>query len=430
MKTPAPADLHRWSEELARNPASLAFLPLARAYRRLGRRDLALQLCLRGLDQHPTHVEAHTLLALLYFEAGERAKAADEWATVLRLKPGNFEALRGMGFRHLEQGDITRARQHLERAALIRPDDTTVQEALRLIRQREAASATRPPSPPPLVRPRLRSPAPGPAARARAPTPGSAQAGRPHSPATPPSNPASRPAEIRPQQVRPQQVRPPQATPPAGGPRPTQRRTPPNLPFEPLMAVPSADRPDDSLPEIELEPWAEDAPAGDAVAHEPWKRPEPPPAAPVRPAAPSQPAPRPPAFEFAGTPAPSAALPDPTGLFESLMGQGPILGVLLLDRGGLVLAGRLQEARVGVAEDLGAILGGAIEEALRAVQHLDLGKWRGLLLECETAMLHVAPAPGEALLVVAARREAPTGWIVRTAAHAATLAAPFAEVYS
>jgi hypothetical protein len=69
MKTPAPADLHRWSEELARNPASLAFLPLARAYRRLGRRDLALQLCLRGLDHHPTHVEAHALLALLHFEA-------------------------------------------------------------------------------------------------------------------------------------------------------------------------------------------------------------------------------------------------------------------------------------------------------------------------------------------------------------------------
>ena len=65
-----------------------------------------------------------------------------------------------------------------------------------------------------------------------------------------------------------------------------------------------------------------------------------------------------------------------------------------------------------------------------AVRHLELGQWRGLLLECETAMLHVAPAAGDSLLVVAARREAPTGWIVRTAAHAATLAAPFAEVYS
>jgi predicted regulator of Ras-like GTPase activity (Roadblock/LC7/MglB family) len=147
MKTPAPADLQRWSDELARNPASLAFLPLARAYRRLGRRDLALRLCLRGLEAHPAHVEAHALLALLYLEAGDRARAADEWSIVLRLKPGNFEALRGMGFRYLEQNDVPRARQHLERAALIRPDDAAVQEALRLLRQRESAAVPRAPAP-------------------------------------------------------------------------------------------------------------------------------------------------------------------------------------------------------------------------------------------------------------------------------------------
>ncbi|MGH7552028.1 MAG: tetratricopeptide repeat protein, partial [Longimicrobiales bacterium] len=77
MTTPAPADLQRLSEELARNPASLAFLPLARAYRRQGRLDLAMRLCTRGLEQHPMHVEAHALLALLYLETGDRAKAAD-----------------------------------------------------------------------------------------------------------------------------------------------------------------------------------------------------------------------------------------------------------------------------------------------------------------------------------------------------------------
>ena len=422
MKTPAPADLHRWSEELARNPASLAFLPLARAYRRLGRRDLALQLCLRGLEQHPTHVEAHTLLALLYFEAGERAKAADEWATVLRLKPGNFEALRGMGFRHLEQGDITRARQHLERAALIRPDDATVQEALRLIRQREAAWAARPqPAAPPQARPR--SLAPSPVARVVAPAPGSGFAERPRPPAPrPPSQASAQPPAGRP---APPPPRPPQTSP--------GRAPAANLPFEPLAAAPPVERHDENLPEIELEPWAGEPAPGSPVGPEPWSvtglqtaRAVPP--APEGP--PARSAARPPAFEFAGVAPAGPVLPDPTGLFESLMGHGPILGVLLLDRRGLVLAGRLQESRAGVAEDLGAMLGGAIDEALRAVKHLELGNWRGLLLECETAMLHVAPAPGQALLVVAARREAPTGWIVRTAAHAATLAGPFAEVYS
>ena len=85
MKTPAPADLQRWTEEVARDPASLAFLPLARAYRRMGRREAALQLCLRGLEHYPQHAEGHALLALLYLERGERARAADEWSIVIRL---------------------------------------------------------------------------------------------------------------------------------------------------------------------------------------------------------------------------------------------------------------------------------------------------------------------------------------------------------
>lgn len=321
MKTPAPADLHRWSEELARNPASLAFLPLARAYRRLGRRDLALQLSLRGLQHHPTHVEAHALLALLYFEAGDRTRAAEEWATVLRLKPGNFEALRGMGFRFLEQNDVARAKQHLERAALIRPDDTTVQEALRLIRHREGAAL------------RTRT---DPAMVATTRTP---------------------------------------AAPPSPGPAPLAS------PVQPAAAV----RPAAPVP----------APAVPVPA-------TPPPAAP-RPAA---------SLELP---------PDPRTLFEPLMAAGPVLGVLLLDHRGLVLAGSMRTPGEAL-DELGAIMGAAIDEAIRTVTHLALGSWRSLVLESDTAVLQVAPVSGEAIIIVAARPGTPMGWILRASAQAAALA--------
>src|SRR5687767_11816355 len=137
MKAPAPADLQRWSEEVARDPTSLAFLPLARAFRKQGRRDAALKLCLRGLEHHPTHVEAHAVLAMLYFESGQRAKAYDEWSMVLRLEPDNFEALRGMGFYHLEQGDDVSALRSLQRAGAMKPSDLAVQEALRMIHERQ-----------------------------------------------------------------------------------------------------------------------------------------------------------------------------------------------------------------------------------------------------------------------------------------------------
>jgi tetratricopeptide (TPR) repeat protein len=332
MKTPAPADLHRWSEELARNPASLAFLPLARAYRRLGRRDLALQLSLRGLEHHPTHVEAHALLALLYFEAGDRSRAADEWATVLRLKPGNFEALRGMGFRYLEQNDVARARQHLERAALIRPDDTTVQEALRLIRHRETAGA-----------------------RAR---PDTAMLGtvRPQPAAVEPAAPA--PPSPTPHRSA---YSPPPAASPSPGAVPTPAPAPAPAPASAPVAAPRREAPRYELPR------------------------------------------------------------DPARLFDSLMAAGPLLGILLLDRRGLVLAGGMRTEGAAV-EELGAIIGAAIDEAIRTVTHLSLGDWKSLVLESEAAVLQVAPVTEEALIIVAARTGTPMGWILRASAQAAITA--------
>lgn len=140
MSNAALADLHRWSEEVARDPASPAFLPLARAYRRQGRRDAAVRLCLRALERQPEHVEGHALLALLYLEAGDRQRACDEWAVVLTLDPDHFEAHRGMGYAALERGDLTAASRHLEKAAASRPDDPAVQGALRLLHERLAAA--------------------------------------------------------------------------------------------------------------------------------------------------------------------------------------------------------------------------------------------------------------------------------------------------
>src|SRR5687768_7492872 len=133
MKAPAPADLQAWSQEVASDPASLSFLPLARAYRKQGRRDAALRLCLRGLQHHSSNIEAHALLAVLYFESGQRVKAYDEWSMVLMLDPDNFDALRGMGFYFLEQQDQVTAHKHLTRAAQLKPNDPAVQEGLRML---------------------------------------------------------------------------------------------------------------------------------------------------------------------------------------------------------------------------------------------------------------------------------------------------------
>jgi predicted regulator of Ras-like GTPase activity (Roadblock/LC7/MglB family) len=111
-------------------------------------------------------------------------------------------------------------------------------------------------------------------------------------------------------------------------------------------------------------------------------------------------------------------------VFDVLLADSPFLGALILDRQGLVLAGTLA-TQDGSEEMLGAILGGAIDEAARTAGHLALGNWRGILLEANNAIVHLSPLGPDDIVLVAAKREAPTGWVLRTAARASQLAAQF-----
>lgn len=348
MKRPAIADLQRWSEEVARDPGSLAFLPLARAYRRQGRADAALRLCLRGMERHPESIDAHALLALLYLEKGDRARAADEWSMILRLDPGNFDALRGLGFCYLEDGAVERAHEHLQRAAVMRPDDVAVREALRLASERSGTTPA-PAEPAALMddEPWMMTPAPyGMEAEGEAEGVGSGSG-----------------SEM------------------GGG----------------VGGAP---------------------PAAAAAAASP---------APVASAAPS-PAVAAPVVASGVTPTDAAQARDPLQLFTPVVG-GPVLGALLLDERGLVLAGALGEVG-GNAEALAATLNGAIDEAARTASLLALGEWRGLLLETPVALLHITRAGTAGLVLIVARPDAPTGWILRSAAQAAGIAERFMEAYA
>ena len=331
MKIPAPADLQRWSEDVARDPASLSFVPLGRAYRRQGRRDAALRICLRGLEHNPDNVDAHSLLAVLFFESGQRVKAYDEWSMVLTLEPDNFDALRGMGFYYLEQEDQLAAKRHLERAAAQKPGDPAVQEGLKIIRERLGEAAPEPSMPFELVEEPTTPVTESPASRARAPAP----------------------ARGGPEGLGPGFVPPPAPLP-----------TPATLPA-PATATATAMREG-----------------------------------------------------------------DPGRIFDPILKGGQVLGALLLDQHGLIMGGSLSGDFGAQAEALGAILGGAIEEAVRTAAHLSLGEWQGVLMEADAALLHIAPVREGMIVLLAARRNAPTGWVLRSAAQASEIATRFLEAYA
>jgi tetratricopeptide (TPR) repeat protein len=109
-------DIRVWSDELARDPASLVFLPLGEALRRQGQIDLARKVAMRGAQRHPQNPEAHDLLARIHADAGELDAAYAAWDKVLGLVPGHLGASKGMAFVLFQQGKAEDAERILRDA--------------------------------------------------------------------------------------------------------------------------------------------------------------------------------------------------------------------------------------------------------------------------------------------------------------------------
>jgi predicted regulator of Ras-like GTPase activity (Roadblock/LC7/MglB family) len=128
-------EIRRLSDELAREPASLVFLPLGEALRRQGQVDFALKVALRGLERHPHNADAHDLLARIAVDRGELERAFDEWDMVLRFAPRHAGARKGMGFVLFRQGKLEEAERYLAEAMEADGDDQSTIAALAHVRR-------------------------------------------------------------------------------------------------------------------------------------------------------------------------------------------------------------------------------------------------------------------------------------------------------
>jgi len=117
---------------------------------------------------------------------------------------------------------------------------------------------------------------------------------------------------------------------------------------------------------------------------------------------------------------------DPVRLFAALAAEAPFRGALVLDDQGQVLAGRLESGEHS-ADLLGALLATTVAEAGRTTGMLELGGWENMLLETDSATLHLTALAGGAVLVVVAEPDTPAGWVVRAAGRAADMARRFME---
>ena len=123
-------DIRTLTARLAEEPGSLAFLELAEALRRRGQLDAAYKVARGGLSRYPGMADAHDLLARILGDQGDLAGAFDAWVEALRFDPMRASALKGIGFLYFRAGNVADAREHLQRAAEIDPEDQSIGQAL------------------------------------------------------------------------------------------------------------------------------------------------------------------------------------------------------------------------------------------------------------------------------------------------------------
>jgi predicted regulator of Ras-like GTPase activity (Roadblock/LC7/MglB family) len=126
--------VRRLSEELARDPASLAFITLAEELRRRGDAETAYRIARRGLERHPFNARAHDLVARLAADRGELEVAYDCWDAAARLDPSLLAALKGQAFVRFQQGRLAEAEAHLREAALRGGEDAELARGLERVR--------------------------------------------------------------------------------------------------------------------------------------------------------------------------------------------------------------------------------------------------------------------------------------------------------
>jgi predicted regulator of Ras-like GTPase activity (Roadblock/LC7/MglB family)/predicted Zn-dependent protease len=140
-------DIRGMSEQLAADPGSLVFLPLAEAL--LARADLAhaARVARRGAERHAARADAHDLVARIALAQNDVTAAETAWQKALAIAPDSGAAHRGLGFLRYQQGRFDEAEQHLGVARAANPSDPALESAWDAVQAARAATGEMPTAP-------------------------------------------------------------------------------------------------------------------------------------------------------------------------------------------------------------------------------------------------------------------------------------------
>ena len=189
-------------DRIARDPFSRAFLQLAEEYRKDAKFKEAIEVCLDGLQRHPTYHTARISLGRTYLEAGDMENARRAFTEVLELQPENHLAAKLLAEIQKKMGDVAAAAATYRGILSYYPND---REVAALLQETQSHGPVSPQAAPPAASPTLmeRSAAPGaPPSAALAPAPKAPAAPAPVRAAAavpaPHVTPASAPPPLRP----------------------------------------------------------------------------------------------------------------------------------------------------------------------------------------------------------------------------------------
>jgi predicted regulator of Ras-like GTPase activity (Roadblock/LC7/MglB family) len=116
-------------------------------------------------------------------------------------------------------------------------------------------------------------------------------------------------------------------------------------------------------------------------------------------------------------------MPDtPRRLFATAIGEAEQTA-LLLDASGTPLAGSyLDERGRDISGEIGAALSGVSTEVSKSMRLLSIGGWTAVVVETDTATIALAPAAGDAFVLLASSSSVPLGLVRRVLTRSVALA--------
>jgi len=144
-------------------PKGHVFAPLADACRKAGMIEEALEICAKGVGQHPRYASGYVVQGKCLYDAGRARDAQAAFNRVLELDPKNLVALKFLGIISAERGESQRAKEYFEHILALDPDDREIRSRMEDVTQTAAKALPRRESSPaaePVLQPIVASEAP------------------------------------------------------------------------------------------------------------------------------------------------------------------------------------------------------------------------------------------------------------------------------